>query len=117
MQEKVAKYLNLLKIEMDDLIAGIEAGEMLLDKRLAEREIRDFVFLENLSVFKMELIGFKAMGKELDIQAEKAENVEHFKNHLDEFIKKRVHELGFPNAVYELIKRKLEKIEKITISD
>ncbi len=114
MQEKVEKYLKLLKIEIDDLIKGIEDAETLLEKRLKEHKIRDFVFLENLSVFKSELQGLKVMEKELDGQAEKAKNVEDFLSQLDGFVKKRVKELGFPNAVYELIKRKLEKLGKYT---
>jgi len=113
MQENVEKYLKILKLEMDDLIKGIEDGEVLLAKRLEEREIRDFVFLENLSVFKMELMGFKAMEKELDTKAENAKSVEDFMDDLDEFVKKRVEDMGFPKVVYELIKRKLEKTAKI----
>jgi len=110
MQDNVRKYLKILKLEIDDLIKAIEDGEALLAKRLEERKIRDFVFLENLSVFRMELMGFKTMEKELDIKAESAKSV-------DEFIRKRVEELGYPRAVYVLINRKLEKVAKIqTIS-
>ena len=113
MKENVEKYLKILKLEIDDLIKAIGDGEALLSKRLEEHEIRDFVFLENLSVFKMQLMGFQTMEKELNIKAENAKSVEEFKEDLDEFVKERVKELGFPNAVYELIKRKLEKIAKI----
>jgi len=117
MQDNVRKYLKILKLEIDDLIKAIEDGEALLAKRLEERKIRDFVFLENLSVFRMELMGFKTMEKELDIKAESAKSVDEFKGDLDEFIRKRVEELGYPRAVYVLINRKLEKVAKIqTIS-
>ena len=57
MNAKVRKYLDILKIELEDLIVDLEFSEAILSKRLKEHEITEYVFLENISLLKKEILG------------------------------------------------------------
>ncbi|MDX9799833.1 MAG: hypothetical protein RBT69_00700 [Spirochaetia bacterium] len=109
---KTQRYIKILKIELEDLEYDIQYGEDLLKKRFDEHKISDYVFMENLSTFKAELAGVKKMEKEIDALAGKYETIEELSAFISDYLKKRVKDLGLPEVVYVLIKRKLDKIYK-----
>ena len=113
MKQKIERYLKILKIELEDLVDDIKDAEEILKTRLEERKITDYVYLENLSFFNAELAGVKKLEKEID-KLQGFESLDDLSKYLNDFIKKRVKEADLPDAVYILIKRKLDKIQKYT---
>ena len=106
------KYLKILKLELNNLIDDVSA---LIDyeKTLHENQQHsNYVYLENLVVLKDEIMGFQGILHELDntfFQFDKSNITEE----LTMFIKSYVNKHGYPMAIYELIKRKIDKIEEI----
>ncbi len=110
MKHKIDRYLKILKIELEDLEIDIIYAEETLREKLKERKITDYVFLENLAAFKAELAGIQKMGKEIDSLADKFDDLEKLCLYVDDFFRKKVKDADLPQAVYVLIKRKLDKV-------
>ncbi|MCP5514684.1 MAG: hypothetical protein H7A26_04380 [Spirochaetales bacterium] len=109
---RIERYIKILKIELEDLEYDVQYGEELLKKRFDEHKITDYVFMENLSTFRSELAGIRKMEKEIDALSGKYETIEELSAYINDFFKKKVKDLGLPEVVYVLIKRKLDKVYK-----
>lgn len=110
MKNKIDRYLKILKIELEDLESDIIDSEAMLKKRLDDKKITGYVFMENLATFRAELEGVRKMEKEIDRLADKYETLDELVEHISDYFKKRIKESGLPEAVFVLIKRKLDKI-------
>lgn len=109
-KNKIDRYLKILKIELEDLESDIIDSEAMLKKRLDDKKITGYVFMENLATFRAELEGVRKMEKEIDRLADKYETLDELVEHISDYFKKRIKESGLPEAVFVLIKRKLDKI-------
>ena len=52
MQERVGKFLRILKVELEDLEEDINTLAGLTAKRRQDRAITEYVHMENISLFK-----------------------------------------------------------------
>ncbi|MBN1420330.1 MAG: hypothetical protein JXP34_16235 [Planctomycetes bacterium] len=106
-------YLKILTIELEDLREDLEA---LIERCAAEREagrLSPYVCLENLALFKNELLGVDAFGRivrETDPSAFAA--LEAMIDHLRHRFRALARDAGFADAVHICIDRKLAKVAK-----
>lgn len=110
MSEKKDKYLRILKLEVEHLVSDI-SGLIEYEKELHERNKHThFVYLENLVVLKDEIMGLNGILGHIDSLSESLD-MENFKEELNRQFKEFIEKRGYPLAVYDLISRKMDKIE------
>lgn len=106
------KYLKIFKLELTNLIEDV-SGLIRYEQELHEKNKHsNFVYLENLVVLKDEIMGINGILGEIDQMSPEFDNehyVEDLIKTIEAFIKKR----GYPNAILDLIKRKVRKIEEM----
>lgn len=100
MKHKMERYLKILKIELEDLETDIAFSEELLRKKHDEHKITDYVFLENLSTFKSELMGIKEMGHEIDSLVNKYDSLDDLITDVYKFFEDKVKDAGLPEVVF-----------------
>ena len=115
MKHKIERYLKILKIELEDLETDIAFSEELLRQKHDEHKITDYVFMENLSTFKSELLGIKEMEHEIDNLVDKYDSLDDLTDDVYKFFKDKVKDAGLPEVVFVLIKRKLDKVYKYSV--
>ncbi len=107
------KYLKILRIEIEDLKYDVEG---LIEECNKEREIgqvSEYVCLENLVIFRRELLGLGVFTQILDsIDTDRFENLDE----MIEFIRKsfieKLKELNLLKAIIHYVERKLDKVKK-----
>ena len=111
MPETRAKYLAILRLELDDLHEDIEA---LIRQTTKEREsgnLTNYVFLENLALFKNELLGVDAFGKILEQTDPHAfATLDEMVDHLKTTFRARVKACGLAEVIELYVERKLVKV-------
>lgn len=113
MSDKKKLYLKVLKIELEDLNDDIE---MLIDElqhKKDNKEISNYVFVENLSLFRNEIIGVEVVNESLEkINTNDFASLDDLISEIKVRIKKRITECGIRNALWFSIERKLDKVKK-----
>jgi hypothetical protein len=107
----LAKYLTLLKLELQDLAEDI--GMLVSEYKIRKEkgEITNYVLLENLAVLRNELIGIESIGEMLDgIEPGGFSSLEALVESVEEKIAGRIMGTGYNNALLPLVKRKLAKV-------
>ena len=118
MQQKIHKYLEILKIELEDLINDVEFSENVLAKRLAEHEITEYVFLENIGLLKKEILGIEKVKNLLSESASDITSLEDLREVVEDYFHDKIRAAGLPNVVFLLVNRKLDKVSKyMALSD
>ncbi len=112
MKRKIKKYFEILQIELDDLIVDLEFSKSVLEQRLEKHEITEYVFLENLSLLKKEILGVEELQEILDSSVEELRSIEDIKAVVEDYFQKSIKAAGLPNVVLELVNNKLEKVSK-----
>ena len=117
MELKLAKYLKVLKIELEDLEEDLEVMKELYDRREQRNEITDYVFLENVALLKTEIAGVESLVKSIDdIPVDQFSHLDEFVDYVDALFRERTEHSGYPEAVYALVKRKLSKVSRYILS-
>ncbi len=112
MDNRAQKYLEILKIELEDLIRDREFGEEVLVQRLKEHEITEYVFLENIGLLKKEVLGIEKLKKVVAEAGSEHKTIGELKIILEEYFAREVKAAGLPNVVSLLVNRKLDKITR-----
>ena len=112
MDIKTGKYLEILKIELEDLVYDLEFGEQVLMKRLKEHEITEYVFLENIGLLKKEILGIERVQKVIEKARAENKTISELGEVLEEYFAHEIRAAGLPNVVTLLVKRKLEKVNR-----
>ena len=105
------KYLAILRIELEDLHEDIEG---LIRHATEEREsghLTNYVFMENLALFKNELLGVDAFDRILDeLDLETFATLEEMVAYLKTDFREKVKSVGLAEAIDVLVERKLDKV-------
>ena len=113
MHQLINKYIQILKIELDDLEADIE---LLIDEHIQREEkhqITKYVLLENLAVLKNEMSGIEQFKKMLtDTNLDDYKDIHEFVNEIGKKFKAYIARGGLVEAVYSMVERKLHKVLK-----
>lgn len=108
MQKKVETFNKIFKDELKHLIEDVN-DLIEYEKQLHREDIhRNYVYLENLVVLKDEIMGFNGIMSQVDNFLEDIEFDEittRFFQKITDFIKER----GYPEAIENLIKRKIDR--------
>ncbi len=114
MNSKCKKYLKLLKLELDDLKddATILIDEM--NKKHNEKNISHFVYLENITLLKKEILDIDSLEKWLlNIDISKFQTVEELNKYIINEFKEKIKKHNIIEEIYFLIERKFNKIKII----
>jgi hypothetical protein len=107
------KYLDILRIEVEDLIEDIGLIVNEYTERRDRGEITNYVFLENLAVLHNELLGVDDMMEMLDsVDPESYSNLDELVADIEVKIKNKIKNSHLAEALYPLVKRKLEKVSR-----
>lgn len=107
------KYLAVLRLELADVQHDIEALIEGITKERESGELTNYVFLENLALFRNELLAVNAFDRILD----KVDPVAHAELHeLVDYVRTsfraQVEAGGFAEAIIGYVERKLDKVER-----
>ncbi|MBN2049118.1 MAG: hypothetical protein JW760_01635 [Spirochaetales bacterium] len=111
MREKVNKYLNILKLELLDMEEDLLFLEEVYRQRGRNKEITNYVLLENVTVIQREIRGLNRI-----VESMKAIAPDTYTSlqELQEDLKKRFHEQvtrsEAPEGLFDIIKRKMQKV-------
>ncbi len=112
MENKIRKYLKILKIELEDLIDDLEFSENVMAKRFKEHEITEYVFLENIGLLKKEILGIEKIQRMINDSKENIHSIEELKTVVENYLHNEIKSAGLPNVVFLLVNRKLDKVSK-----
>ena len=112
MNNKIHKYLEILKIELKDLIEDLEFSEDVLAKRFKEHEITEYVFMENIGLLKKEILGIEKVKRMIEASAKDDLTIKELRELIETYFSREISTAGLPNVVMLLVTRKLDKIDK-----
>lgn len=109
-------YLAILRLELKDLQEDIEVLIEQCTKARDEGSVTNYVFMENLALFRNELLGVDVFGKVLDVTDPGAYPtldalVEHLKTDFQAQVKAR----GLAELINIYVGRKLEKVRQYVL--
>jgi len=110
-KDLLRKFLGILKVELEDLESDI--GDLLevCERRKDESEITDYVYLENKTLLLNEIAAIKSLIHGLDdMDTGSFATQQQMIQEIDQRIRARTRESAFPEAVYRMVKRRLDKV-------
>ena len=112
MQEKMKKFLKILRIELEDIENDISMLVNLHLEREKKKEITHYVCRENLALLNREISDLHIVLRYFDsLSLEAFDSLEQMIEEVDKRIKAKTEEMQFDEVVYNLIKRKIEKVK------
>ena len=113
MKDLITKYLAIVKIELEDLEEDIISLIELTEERILNREITNYVGMENETVLRAEFEGIRSVVKSIEtFNVSKYNDLQEFIDDLKEQLREKIDHSGFPNAVYLFVERKLKKVAR-----
>jgi hypothetical protein len=113
MKQKLEKYLQVLRIELEDIETDLGVMAEVYDQREKRDEITKNVFLENVSVLKSEISGIAFIIRSIeDVHVEQFRDLSAFVEYLDAMFRERTKRSSYPEGVYRMVKRKLTKVRR-----
>jgi len=104
-------YLAILRLELKDLHEDIEALIEHLTREKERGHLTNYVFMENLALFRNELLGVDAFGKILDqLDPEAFATLDEMVDHLRISFRAKVKSSGLAEAINIYVERKLVKV-------
>ncbi|MBN2510279.1 MAG: hypothetical protein JXB03_08380 [Spirochaetales bacterium] len=118
MKDNIAKYLSILKIELLDLEEDVSALIALTRERASKKEITEYVGLENVSLLSAEFAGIRhVLDSIATLDTGHYTDLQDFVDDLKISLKDRIESLGYPQAVYYFVERKVQKVAGYVNSD
>jgi hypothetical protein len=111
MKDILHRFIGILKIELEDLEEDINDLLELCQQRKNSKEITNYVYLENKSLLLNEIAGIKNLINDLSsLDTGSFASQEEMFQEIDRMIHSRTREFAYPEAVYSLVKRRLDKV-------
>jgi hypothetical protein len=111
MKDLLHKFIGILKVELEDLESDIGDLLEICQRRKDNREITDYVYLENKTLLLNEIAALKSLIHSLDgLDTAKFASQDEMFTEVQRLIQARTRESAFPEAVYSLVKRRLDKV-------
>jgi hypothetical protein len=105
------RFLDILLIELDGLQNDLIDLIQLEKERLQRHEITNYVFQENKGLMLNEMTCFKTlMGKLRELDTSRYGDVKEMVADVEEQIRKRTEECAYPQVVFNLVKRRIDKV-------
>lgn len=113
MQNKMKKFLKILKVELEELENELVMFGEMHKQREQSGEITTYVFRENMNLIKNEISGLQEIIRSVDgLVSTRYKSFEEMVEDLYRKIKERIRESEHAEATYELVKQKLDKVHK-----
>jgi hypothetical protein len=110
-KDQLHRFLGILKVELEDLEEDVEDLLEVCQHRKDDREISDYVYLENKTLLLNEIAALKSLIHSLDdLDTGRFATQQQMFEEVDRLIHTRTRESAFPEAVYSLVKRRLDKV-------
>lgn len=104
-------YVQILKIEMEDLKEDINTLTRECRERKERDEISSYVYMENLAVLNHEILDIESISEELDkLDLGQFADLDALIHHLVTKIEQELAEHNVMEAVCDLVKRKMRKV-------
>jgi hypothetical protein len=104
-------FLAMLQAELQDSLEDIEYLGATYENRYRSNEITNYVYNENEAFLHHEAAGLKNLISLVDsFNPDDYQDLTEFAQAMDVFFKKKVDEFDDPQAVYGIIKRKINKV-------
>jgi hypothetical protein len=111
MKDLLHRFIGILRVELEDLEDDIEDLLEICQRRKDNREITDYVYLENKTLLVNEITALKSLIHSLDgLDTGKFASREEMFEEVERLILARTKESAFPEAVFSLVKRRLDKV-------
>ena len=111
MRNKMKKFLQILKIELGDIGKELKFLAKIHKIREKSGEITTYVFRENMNLIQNEISGLQSVIKSVDnLVSSQYKSFEEMVEDLDRKIQAKIKESNYADAVYELVKRKIDKV-------
>ena len=118
MKHTKRRYIQLLKIELDDLKEDIGLVMEDYEAQRKRNAISQYVFLENMAVLKNEVLCVECAEHMLDqLDLERYASIEELVRDLEERFRRKMEEHGILAEVNRLIKRKLNKVARYVLGE
>ena len=119
MKNKISKFLQVFRIELEDLEEDLKVLSTMYNEREQKGEITQYVLLENNALIMNEISGVESILQSLSgVSPVQYASLEEMVVDIDRQFRDKTEHAGFPDVVYELVKRKLDKVLKyVTDSD
>jgi len=116
MRDLKQKYLRILGVELEDLKEDVAQLAEGLTHRWHCEEITDYVFMENLAFFKNEILGTDGLMRDISVvNPDSFASLEELIDHLSTRVTLHIRDHDLPQALCELVQRKLDKVRRYVI--
>ena len=111
MKERLKKFVDILRIELEDLEEDINTLAEITEARCKEHAITEYVCMENVGLLRQEFAGIREVLDDLQtVEIGKDETFQDFVDHLKERFRRVIHNSAYPDAVYIFVERKVQKV-------
>lgn len=111
MRTVLEKYVQILKLELEDLEIDIQKLIENCEKTSKTSDLKINVFLENLQLFNNELLAVDIFAKMLDkLDINDFDSLDDLVRHIKQSFEAKVDALGLAKAINRMVDRKLEKV-------
>lgn len=111
MRAALNKFINIFRIELEDLEEDINDLLEILEQRRESHEITNYVYIGNKGILLNQISCVQELLESLrSIDAYQYESVETMIADLKKKIEKRIKDCAFPEAVHSMVQRKFEKV-------
>ena len=105
------KFISIFRIELKDLEDDINDLLEILEKRKNNQEITNYVYMGNKGILLSEISCVHELLDHLStVDAYRYESVEAMFEDVKDKLDARIADCSFPNAVHNLVQRRLEKV-------
>ncbi len=117
MREIKKKYLQMLRIEIEDLREDIDLLVIEYDRLHENEQLSNYVFSENLTVIRRELLGVHAFFRLLDeINPDRFATLDDLIADLSDTFRGMVKKNGLPEVIESYVERKLLKVKEYVLA-
>jgi len=106
------KYIELIRLELEDMKDDVAASEEILGKRFEELDVTNYVFMENMAILRSQMLGVENIEKYVGNLGEISISCDELRIKLEAYFSSFIKEGGFPEVIIRILKRKLDKIDK-----
>jgi hypothetical protein len=116
MQTRLRKFLEVLRIELEDLEGDLNDLVQIYKERADSHDITNYVYLENKSLLINELHCVADLLESLHgVDATRYETVDAMIDDVERMIAERAAACAFPEVVSRLVARKIAKVRRYII--
>jgi hypothetical protein len=106
-----AKFVKILKAELEDLLEDVDVAERLHAERFARREVTDYVYRQNDALFRSEEESLRRILDLLStVEPARYPDLGTLVSAIDAQVKHVVRDHEEPGAIYQFVCRKLRKV-------